>query len=236
MSFEVCYTGDATTYMVAASTPERKGDEFYDKMDALSKEYKQLTTDSEAIREKMVDAVKEAGNKVLSDKYPDGQYEIDYFDGDCIADNSLEKKQEAKAEEMLELCREYFTDEAKIEGFGEIDGGDGFEMFNSSGEIDVDGKDIDMGEGWDDAFEEHESEPYDLWMKLQEQDWHVLYYVQNKSSWSATIEEDEFDKEKLHWKNSKVYYGDTPIENDEGGARPVAENISLIVGKGEYDF
>ena len=26
MSFEICYTGEATTYMVAGPTPENKGD------------------------------------------------------------------------------------------------------------------------------------------------------------------------------------------------------------------
>ena len=42
MSFEISYTGDATTFMGCASDPNQKGDEFFDKMDALANEIKQL--------------------------------------------------------------------------------------------------------------------------------------------------------------------------------------------------
>ena len=47
MPFKISYTGDATTYMVAADTPERKGDEFYERMNKLvsQKDKKLLTRD-----------------------------------------------------------------------------------------------------------------------------------------------------------------------------------------------
>ena len=234
MSFEICYTGSSVQYKVAASG--RKGDEFYDKMDALAKEYISLTKGSEEIREKIADVIREAGEKILSEKYPDGQYEIDCWDGDCITDNFLEKKQEAKAEELLVLCREYFTDEAKVEGFGEIDGGDGYEEFNTDGEISVDGEDLDMGSDWEEAYENHECEFTAQKDELTEQDWCVTYYVQWKSAWSLTIEEGEFDKEKLNWKNSMVHYGDEPINEDIAGRRPIDESIELVVGGNCYDF
>ena len=42
MSFEVCYTGSATTHNIWGSSPRTKGDKFFDKMDALAKEKKEL--------------------------------------------------------------------------------------------------------------------------------------------------------------------------------------------------
>ena len=73
-------------------------------------------------------------------------------------------------------------------------------------------------------------------MKLTKQDWCVIYYVQWKSAWSETIEEDEFDKEKLNWKDSMVYYGDIPIIEDIAGRRPIDESIFLLVNGEEHDF
>ena len=238
MPFEVCYTGDSTTWNLFASTPETKGDRFlkyqpeayafYKKMDDLSKDYAQLKESSESFREKLADIAKEAGNKAIAEKYPDGVYEIDFLD---IADNSLEEKLEAKAEEMLELCREFFTHEVKVEG-GVFD----FEEQNTSGEISVDGEDLDMGDEWEDVFENQEDENSEEVEKLHSQDWCVSYYVQYKSSWSATIEEGEFDKKKLNWKNLMVHYGDNPINEDVAGARPIAEEIYLVVDGQTYDL
>ena len=196
MSFEICYAGNSNQYKVAASTPERKGDEFYDKMDALANEIKKLKTEEENI-------------------FP-------------IED---------KVEEMQELCREYFDDFDYInEGFGEIDYGDGYEEFNSDGRITVDGEQIDMGNEWKVAYEKHKSEPHELRMKLTKQDWCVIYYVQWKSAWSETIEEGEFDKEKLNWKDSMVHYGDTPIIEDIAGREHKEDSIYLLVDGESHDF
>ena len=180
MTFEVSYTGDATTIKGCASNPEMKGDEFYDKMDALANEIKQL--------------------KKKRDK----------------------KK---KVEEMLELCREYFDDEAKIEGFGPVD----YEFQNSDGRIEVDGEEIKMGKRWENAEWKQDSQYSDAFNKLFEQDWVVIYYVQNKGVWVANIEEDEFDKKKLNWKDSMVHYGDIPLDDEISGRRPIDETISLRV-------
>ena len=108
MSFEVSYTGEALTMKGCASNPEMKGDEFYDKMDAIANEIKQL--------------------KKKRDK----------------------KK---KVEKMLELCREYFDDEVKIEGFGPVD----YEFQNIDGRIEVDGEEIKMGKRWENAEWNQES-------------------------------------------------------------------------------
>ena len=35
MPFEICYIGNTTEWKVAAYTPERKGDEFYERMNKL---------------------------------------------------------------------------------------------------------------------------------------------------------------------------------------------------------
>ena len=184
MAFEICYSGSSVEYKVAASTPDRKGDKFYDKMDSLASR---------------------------------GQIQL--------------------LDLMLDKCREYFDDFDYInEGWGEIDYGDGYEEFNSDGRIDVDGEDIDMGDDWKDAYEKHTSEPYDLRMKLTKQSWSIVYYVQWKSAWSATIEEDEFDKKKLNWKNSVVHYGDIPINEDIAGRRPIAEEKYLIFNGEEHSF
>ena len=237
MSFEICYSGSSTQYKVAASTPERKGEEFYDKMDALAKEYKQLNEGSESEKEEAVDIATEAVKKALSEKYPDGRFEFLYLDAEGIEDNSADKKQEAKAAEIQKLCREYFDNfDYQNEGFGEIDGGDGYEEFDSDGRLDVDGKEIDMGDDWQDAYENQDCEFSKLKDELIEKDWCVTYYVQWKSSWSATIEEGEFDKEKLNWKNSMVHYGDTPINEDIAGRRPIDEGIELNVCGHVYDF
>ena len=196
MSFEICYAGSSTQYKVAASTPERKGDEFYDKMDALANDIKKLKTEEENV-------------------FP-------------IED---------KVEEMQELCREYFYDfDYQNEGFGEIDYGDGYEEFQSEGEIRVDGEKINMGKNWEIAWRDQKSEFRDLHMKLEKQDWCVIYYVQWKSAWSETIEEGEFDKEKLNWKDSMVHYGDTPIIEDIAGRRPIDESIYLLVDGESHDF
>ncbi len=195
MSFEIVYSGNSSQYKVAASTPERKGDEFYDQMDVLANEIKKLKTEEENI-------------------FP-------------IED---------KVEEMLELCREYFDDEAKIDGFGEIDYGDGYEEFQSEGRIEVDGEKIDMGDEWKDAYEKHKSEPHELHMKLEKQDWCVVYYVGWSSAWAETIDEDKFDKEKLNWKNSMVHYGDTPIKEDIAGREHMEDSIYLLVNGESHDF
>jgi hypothetical protein len=236
MSFEVCYSGSSTQYRVAASTPERKGDEFYDKMDALAKEYNQLKEGADGEKEEAVNIATEAVKKALSEKYPDGRFELSYLEEDGIEDNSGDKNLEAKAEEMLELCREYFTNEAKVEGFGELGDGDGNEEFNSDGRITVDGEQIDMGKDWTWDYEHHECKFTEEREELRERDWCVSYYVGWKSSWSETIEEDKFDKEKLNWKNSIVHYGDTPIDNDIAGRRCTEESIELEVGGHVYDF
>ncbi len=232
MSFEVCYTGDATVFKVFASTPSTKGIEFFDKMDALMKEGEKISQDSLDIREREIcELVREVGNKAIAEKYPDGKYEIGWIDPDEIIDNSIDEKFEAKEEKMRELCREYFEDgEAKTEG-NDFD----YEGFNDSGTISVDDEDLDMGSDWTDAFEDHENEPGRKQMELQEQNWCVIYTIQSKSVWKAVIEEDEFDKEKLNWKDGVVHYGDTPINEDIAGARPIAEEIYLMYKFGEKE-
>ena len=172
MPFQVCYTGDASTINVYSSTPRTKGDEFYDKMDALM------------------------------------------------------SKGPKKLEEMLELCKEYFEDGvAKDEG-GIVD----YEEFNSWSDISVDDEKIDMGAGWNLACKKQKSEPANEHKNLiKKNGWCVVYTVQNKRAWEADIDEGEFDKEKLNWKDSMVHYGDTPIDEDIAGRRPIAEEICLSV-------
>ena len=63
MSFEVCYTGDATVYQFASSTEGTKGDEFFDKMDKLAKEYKSLTQGIEEELEEALEVAKEGDKK-----------------------------------------------------------------------------------------------------------------------------------------------------------------------------
>ena len=134
---------------------------------------------------------------------------------------------------MLELCREYFDDEAKIEGFGPVD----YESQNSSGRIAVDGEEIKMGKRWENAEWKHESKHYDAFNKLFLQDWVVIYNIQNKGVWVANIEEDEFDKKKLNWKDNMVHYGDTPLNDEISGRRPIDETIYLRVNEeGPYYF
>ena len=154
MTFEVCYTGDATCYQFASSTERTKGNEFFDKMDKLAKEYKSLTQGIEEELEEAINIATEAANKALSEKYPDGRFEINYLDEGNINHNSEGSTAEAKAEEMLELCREYFDDEAKIEGIGELD----YEEFNTSGEITVDDKKVKLNSSdWEDEFDNQET-------------------------------------------------------------------------------
>ena len=172
MAFKISYTGDMTSYMVDAPTPEKKKEEFYKNMNTLA-------------------------------KYPEFEEKI--------------------FELMLEECAEYFDFEARCEGFGEVD----YEEFNSYGRIEVDGEKIKTGAKWRKEEETHESEFRDAHSKLRESIWFVEYYVQWKSCWEVEIDEDKFDKEKLHWKDSKVWYGDIPIDEDVSGQRPIAEEITL---------
>lgn len=237
MTFEISYRGDVNTFKVAASTPTRKGDEFYDKMDALTKEYKQLKEEAEGEKEEAINIAEEAVIKALSEKYPDGRYGLSYLDEDGITYTKLE----AKWKEMLDFCSKYFEDgEAQIEG-GMLDyegfsGMLNYEVFNSGGRIDVDGEDIDMGDYWEYACEYQECEFSEKREELRKQDWCVSYYVRWMSDWSATIEEDEFDKEKLHWKNSKVHYGDTPIIEQIAGRRCTEKHMEIKVCGDVYEF
>ena len=183
MGFEVSYTGYATTFKGCASDPNQKGDEFYDKMDALANEIKQL---------------------------------------------KKKRDQKEKVEEMVELCRKYFDDfDYQNEGFGSLD----FEAQNYSGDLEVDGEKIKMGKRWEDAERKQESKYKDELNRLCGQDWSVIYYVQNKGVWVANIEEGEFDKKKLNWKDSMVHYGDTPLDDEISGRRPIDESIYLRVGR-----
>ena len=183
MAFEICYIGNTTEWKVAAYTPERKGDEFYERM------------------------------------------------------NKLESQKDKRLLDLiLEDCEEYFDDEAKLEGFGEIDYGDGYEEFNTYGRIEVDGKEIKMGKNWDIAFRNQESEFRDLHKKLKKQDWYVEYMVGWKGVWMAEIDEDEFDKKKLRWENSRIYYGDIPIEEEISGKQPKEEEIYLHIWGDNHDF
>ena len=183
MPFKISYTGDTTTYMVAADTPERKGDEFYERM-----------------------------NKLVSQK-----------------DKKL-------LDLILEDCEEYFDFDARIEGFGEIDYGDGYEEFNSYGEIEVDDKKIKMGKNWDLECRTHKSEPEELRKKLQKQDWSVTYVVQWKGCWELEVDEDKFDRKKLRWENSMIFYGDIPILDEVSGKRPISEEIYLTLFGEDHTF
>ena len=233
MSFEVCYTGDATCNQFASSTEGTKGDEFFDKMDKLAKEYKSLTQGIEEELEEALEVAKEGARKALSEKYPDGRFELGYVDEDIIEVNSEGSNAEAKADEMLELCREYFDHEARMEGNGELD----YEEFNTRGEITVDGKKVKLNSSdWEEQFDNQELFYEDQREEILNKDWYVNYYVQSKSAWTADIDEDKFDKSKLNWQNGMVYYGDTPIDNDIAGRRPIDESISLQVCGQIHDF
>ena len=125
---------------------------------------------------------------------------------------------------MVQECEEYFDFDKRIEGFGELD----YEEFNSYSDIEVDGKKIKMGKKWEEEEANHKSKYRDLHNQFRyDADWYVEYYVQWKSCWEVEIDEDKFDKKKLHWKDSKVWYGDIPIDEDVSGQRPVAEEITL---------
>ena len=177
MPFKISYTGDMTSYMVAAPTKENKDDEFYKRMNILAQK----------------------------------------SDDDEVFDL------------MVQECEEYFDFDARCEGFGELD----YEEFNGYGKIEVEGMRGKIGGSrWRKEEEEHKSEFRDLHNKLREEDWYVEYYVQWKSVWEVEIDEDEFDIEKLHWKDSKVWYGDIPIDEDVAGQRPIAEEITLNTSSG----
>ncbi len=180
MPFKICYTGDMTSYMVAAPTKENKDDEFYKRMSILAQK----------------------------------------SDDDEVFDL------------MVQECEEYFDFEARCEGFGELD----YEEFNSYSDIDVDGEEIDLGD-WVEEEANHKSKYRDLHDQFRyDADWYVEYYVQWKSAWEVEIDEDKFDKEKLHWKDSKVWYGDIPIDEDVSGQRPIAEEIILSWYGNERSF
>ena len=239
MSFEVCYTGSSSIYDLWGSSQRTKGDKFFDKMDALAKEYKKLNSDKEeAVDEEKENAfkiAKAAATKALSEKYPDGRYELVYFDEDNIENKFFENPIEEKSEEMLKLCREYFTHEVKCEGgIGHLLD---YEEQDMHGDISVDNEDLEMGQEWyDDDYENQEDEITPKKDELHERDWLVVYYVQSKSAWVANIEEGEFDKKKLKWKNLMIHYGDQPVNEDIAGARPIDESIYLVVDGFTYDL
>jgi len=239
MSFEVCYTGSTTHYDLWGSSPRTKGDKFFDKMDALAKEYKKLNSDKEeAVDEEKENAFKianAAAKKALSEKYPDGRYELIYFDEDNIENKFLEKGVDEKSDEIVKLCREYFTHEVKCEGgIGHLLD---YEEQDIHGEISVDNEDLEMsGEWYEDDYENQEDEITAKSDEIHEQDWCVLYYVQYKSAWVANIEEGEFDKKKLKWKDKVIHYGDNPVNEDVAGARPIAEEIYVVVDGQTYDL
>ena len=129
---------------------------------------------------------------------------------------------------MVEECEEVFEDGDAHYCFGDIDYGDGYEEFNSYGTIEVDGERIKMGTKWKKEEEKHESEFRDLHNKFREALWYVEYYVQWKSCWEIEVDEDKFDKKKLRWENSRIFYGDEPITEDIAGRRPIAEDKVLF--------
>ena len=94
-----------------------------------------------------------------------------------------------------------------------------------------------MGKRWENACWMQESQHKDEFSRLCRSDWCVIYYVQNKGVWVANIEEDEFDKKKLNWKDNMVHYGDTPLNDEISGRRPIDETIYLRVNEeGPYYF
>ena len=134
---------------------------------------------------------------------------------------------------MVEECEEVFEDDDALYCFGDIDYGDGYEEFNSYGEIAVDGEEIEMGKEWEKEEANHKSEFRDLHNKLRKEDWFVEYYCQCKGVYELEVDEDKFDRKKLRWENSRIFYGDEPIGEDIAGRRPIAEE-KILYWKGEY--
>ena len=128
---------------------------------------------------------------------------------------------------MVQECEEVFEDDDALYCFGDIECGDGYEEFNSYGEIEVDGEEIDMGEEWVKEEENHKSEFRELHNKLRKEDWFVEYYCQWKGCWELEVDEDKFDRKKLRWENSMIFYGDIPILDEVSGKRPIAEDKVL---------
>ena len=134
---------------------------------------------------------------------------------------------------MIQECEEYYDFEARCEGFGVVD----YEEFNGYGKIEIErfaGK--FGGKAWREEEAEHKSEFRDAHNKLREKVWFVEYYVQWKSVWEVEIDEIRFDVKKMNWKNSKVHYGDIPIDEDVAGQRPIAEEIILYWRGEERSF
>ena len=177
MPFKISYTGDMTSWFVAAPTKANKDEEFYKRMNILARK-----SDDEEVFDLMV------------------------------------------AE-----CEEYFEFDGREETCNALD----YEEFNSYSDIEVDGEEIDMGEEWVKEEANHKSEYRELHKKFQYMSsWYVEYYIQWKSCWEVEIDEDKFDRKKLHWKDSKIWYGDIPIDEDVSGQRAVAEEIILTTSSG----
>ena len=134
---------------------------------------------------------------------------------------------------MVEECEEVFEDDDALYCFGDIDYGDGYEEFNSDGRIEVDGEEIDMGAEWVKEESNHKSEFRDLHEKLRSEVWSVEYYCQWKGVYELEVDEDKFDRKKLRWENSMIFYGDIPILDETSGRRPIAEE-KILYWKEEY--
>ena len=128
---------------------------------------------------------------------------------------------------MVQECEEVFEDGDALYQFGDIDYGDGYEEFNSDGRIEVDGEEIDMGAEWVKEESNHKSEFRDLHEKLRSEVWSVEYYCQWKGVYELEVDEDKFDRKKLRWENSMIFYGDIPILDEVSGKRPIAEDKVL---------
>ena len=69
--------------------------------------------------------------------------------------------------------------------------------------------------------------------KLRSEVWSVEYYCQWKGVFELEVDEDKFDRKKLRWENSMIFYGDIPILDETSGRRPIAEE-KILYWKGEY--
>ncbi len=211
MSFEVTYNGDIQFIKVFYSTEKtREGKyygEFYKKMDLLASDLKRLKRELDEDSEKAAKIAKDAANKALSERFGSLRYIIDerHWDEDMVISKILyDRKQE-----MFSLAQKTFNNEVLLEE----DGAEEYQIHLDEGEIEVDGRGVEISLG-----EFFESEEYHGFNEaklenLERLDWFIIWSRTEAGEFKTDGggHEGTFSLEEVNMEDCLLTYRGTPL-------------------------
>ena len=230
MAFEVTYNGDIQLIKIFYSTEKTRAGkyygEFYKKMDGLASDLKRLKQELDEDSEKAAKIFKDAGNKALAERFGPLRYLVDdrLWDEDLIVSKRLDDIKE----EMLALAQKTFNNEVLLEE----DGAEEYKIHLEEGEIEVDGKNVDIS-----LMEFFDSDQYHEWNeakleKLEKLDWFMIWTRTEAGEFQTegAKHEGHFSSQELHLDNNLLHYKNSPLVVASNGTDNFGDELEIHFG------